>query len=475
VESVVLRQEKPEALDEALTALLKFEPDYLPPLAEATRYYLPRWFGADGDMEKLAAKYATLTKERHGDAVYALVAMRGAGYDGTEVLKRHGFDWSRVKKGFADLRRRFPKSIKHDTWNAKFAFLMEDRAEAHAAFARIDTYPKQAFTYDRQMETWRRWASPDYLSGDQLAAYETLKHPAVRLEWTVDDRHWVAFDEEAELAVFDAADGKLLSRVATHSGAAPRFAAVVPFGKKVLAVAADGKVLTHKIPDGEQRELGLHEGGVREAALSSDGSEYATLGADGKIKFWDVDAKEETAPYDWDLSPVRASALAYIPNSRSIAVGDTEHRVGFWNRDTLKKSVDLAPRRAPIRSLRVSPDGSMLAVLAGHELTLWRLKEWELTVTIPVDEYILDDELVFSRDGKSLAGAATIRKTFDGLNALGGPASARVILIWNTADGKLRHTLAGHKSYIRSLSFNSDGTRLVSGSNDMTIRVWKTD
>lgn len=475
VESAVLRQEKPEAVDEALTELLKFDPDYLPPLAEATRYYLPRWFGAAGDMEKLAAKYATLTKEPHGDSVYALVAMRGADFDGVEVLKQHGFDWPRVKQGFADLRKRFPKSVKHDAWNVKFAFFMEDRAETQAAFARLDTFSKREFTYDREMETWRRWASADYLTGDQLAVYETLKHPAIRLEWTVDDRHWVVFDEQADLAVFDAADGKLLSRTATHSGIAPRYASVVPFSKKVVAVTADGKVNAYKIPGGEARELGLHEGGVRGAALSSDGSEYATLGADGKLKFWELDTEEESPPYDWDLSPLRISALEYIPNSRSLAVGDTDHRVGFWNRDTMKKSVDLAPRNAPIRSLRVSPDGTMLAVLAGHELTLWRLKEWELAVTIPINEYILGDELVFSRDGKSLAGAATIRKVFDGRKALGGPAAARVILVWNTADGTLRHTLAGHKSYIRALAFNSDGTRLVSGSNDMTIRVWKTD
>ncbi|MCE9604358.1 MAG: hypothetical protein K8U03_05570 [Planctomycetia bacterium] len=484
IDLILYAGDKPELLDKAIASSLKFDADYLPPLAKGMRYFLPRWYGGEGDMEKYGARVATQTKERHGDAVYALVAMRGAEFDTPEVLKRHHFDWERVKRGFADLRKRFPKSFAYDNWNVKFAALMEDRTETQAAFARLDAYPKAMYKLDKELEKWRRWANTDFLAGDQLAVYETLKHPVRRLEWTIDDKHWVVFDDQAELAVFDAADGKLSSRVATYA-AEPRFASVVPFGKTAVAVGADGKVRAYKIPSGEARELGVHEGGVRDAALSSDGGEYATLGNDGKIKFWELDSKEEAA-YEWDLSPIRISRLAFIPNSRSIAIGDSDHRVGFWNRDTKQKSIDLAPRNAAVRALRVSPDGTMLAVLAGNELTLWRLKEWELTATVSVDGYIVHEGLAFSRDGKSLAGAATRRRraavaTGPGTESGPGqrpalePSPAPDILVWNTADGTLRRTLRGHKAPIRSLSFNSDGTRLVSGSDDMTIRVWKTD
>jgi WD40 repeat protein len=45
--------------------------------------------------------------------------------------------------------------------------------------------------------------------------------------------------------------------------------------------------------------------------------------------------------------------------------------------------------------------------------------------------------------------------------------------IWTTASGQLVTTLKGHKHTITSTSFSSDGSMLVSGSTDQTVRVWK--
>jgi len=34
--------------------------------------------------------------------------------------------------------------------------------------------------------------------------------------------------------------------------------------------------------------------------------------------------------------------------------------------------------------------------------------------------------------------------------------------------------LHGHTDYVRAVAFSPDGTRLVSGSGDFTVRVWDT-
>jgi WD40 repeat protein len=49
------------------------------------------------------------------------------------------------------------------------------------------------------------------------------------------------------------------------------------------------------------------------------------------------------------------------------------------------------------------------------------------------------------------------------------------ISLWTTGSpGQLVTTLEGHKSGIISTSFSSDGTLLISGSADQTVRVWKS-
>ena len=44
--------------------------------------------------------------------------------------------------------------------------------------------------------------------------------------------------------------------------------------------------------------------------------------------------------------------------------------------------------------------------------------------------------------------------------------------LWDAATGRLKNTLIGHTSSVRSLSFSPDGKTLASGSLDKTIRLW---
>ena len=57
------------------------------------------------------------------------------------------------------------------------------------------------------------------------------------------------------------------------------------------------------------------------------------------------------------------------------------------------------------------------------------------------------------------------------------PSQIREIEVWSppsnaaTLDLVVEKTSA-HSDYIRSVAFNHDGTKIVSGSNDQTIKVW---
>jgi WD40 repeat protein len=46
------------------------------------------------------------------------------------------------------------------------------------------------------------------------------------------------------------------------------------------------------------------------------------------------------------------------------------------------------------------------------------------------------------------------------------------VKIWDPATGKQKLTLRGHTSGVTSVALSGDGERIVSGSEDQTIRVW---
>ncbi len=49
------------------------------------------------------------------------------------------------------------------------------------------------------------------------------------------------------------------------------------------------------------------------------------------------------------------------------------------------------------------------------------------------------------------------------------------VRVWDMVTGALDNTLQGHTDVVHSVAFNHDGTQIVSGSSDDTVRVWDTD
>ena len=44
--------------------------------------------------------------------------------------------------------------------------------------------------------------------------------------------------------------------------------------------------------------------------------------------------------------------------------------------------------------------------------------------------------------------------------------------VWDATTGELIRTLEGHSGWVMSVAFSADGSRIVSGSSDKTSRVW---
>ena len=50
----------------------------------------------------------------------------------------------------------------------------------------------------------------------------------------------------------------------------------------------------------------------------------------------------------------------------------------------------------------------------------------------------------------------------------------KTVRIWNTMTGEIEAEMKGHTGYVSSVAFSLDSSRVVSGSYDMTVRIWNT-
>ena len=62
----------------------------------------------------------------------------------------------------------------------------------------------------------------------------------------------------------------------------------------------------------------------------------------------------------------------------------------------------------------------------------------------------------------------------DGSRLISG-SDDRTIKIWNVSTGQCLQTLTGHTDYVWEVSYRPDGKRIASGSFDETIKIWDAD
>ena len=59
----------------------------------------------------------------------------------------------------------------------------------------------------------------------------------------------------------------------------------------------------------------------------------------------------------------------------------------------------------------------------------------------------------------------------DGTRIVSGSRD-KSVRVWDASTGALLMTLNGHTAYVKSVAFSSNGTRIVSGSWDKSVRIW---
>lgn len=151
-----------------------------------------------------------------------------------------------------------------------------------------------------------------------------------------------------------------------------------------------------------------------------------------------------------------ATALAFSPNGKLLAVGLVAGGVQLWDMTTRKKHADVTGAFGTVNSLAFSPDGKTLAIGHTHrrgEVVLWDIVAGKMTRSLKGHTERVY-AVAFSPDGKLLASGGKDRS----------------VRLWDPATGETVRVMRGHKNDIRGLAFAPEGDVLVSGSGEFLKR-----
>ena len=256
-----------------------------------------------------------------------------------------------------------------------------------------------------------------------------------------------------------------------------------------------------------------HTGEIIAVAFSPDGATLATAAKDATVRLWNLADQAKNRVF---RGRAAVSTLAFSPDGRTIAAGDEQGNLLLLEAATLaarpfRADQDAANSDTGVRSLAYSPDGSLLAVAdSANQFLLWDTKTRHVVYTQPFpfgsvmalvfaptgdrlavtggSGTIFFDAIhgkvtaavsaapcvyrtaAFAPDGKRLVvadwdGAATVldTKTGEALGSLSAPTGYASVPTESDPAGMLRYS---------AIAFDADGTRIVAGSNDGSLRFW---
>jgi WD40 repeat protein len=208
--------------------------------------------------------------------------------------------------------------------------------------------------------------------------------------------------------------------------------------------------------------------GVYDVAYSPDGRWLASARGNpyGPSERGEVTLREAGTGAQIQEFPVEkggALGVAFSPDSRWLASGCGDGMVRIWDtRDLAGRPRELRGHSGMVRRVTFLPDGR-LASAGGSWLgsEFGEVKIWDLSTGRWLDllgHTNAVECVACSPDGRRLVTGS----------------EDRTIKLWDTATGEEVFTLRGHTSGVESVAFSPDGRRIASGSDDRTVRVWDT-
>jgi len=247
-----------------------------------------------------------------------------------------------------------------------------------------------------------------------------------------------------------------------HSGAV-NSVVVSPDGRLVVSASADNTIRIWDIATGAAvgEPLRGHSGSINALAFSPDGMWLASAALDKSVRFWHISLGAPSAePPKPLLAPYELHSLAYSQEGSLIAAGDDVGYIWIWptTQDEGRERIRVGGswRTVCVRSVSFSPDGNFIVGAFESRIRAWDVRKQESQVAwqLEGDSEVLTAQ--FSPSGQHIVSGAD-----DGS-----------ICIWDVKTKAMQHILHTHGDSIRSVFMTADHLRLVSCSEDGTIRVW---
>ena len=233
-----------------------------------------------------------------------------------------------------------------------------------------------------------------------------------------------------------------------------REVSVSPDNSKVLIVGEGGKKIDFWDTNKSRKVLSfseIHSAPINHSVFSPCGEKFITSSDDNTSGLWSIKKKKILHLLTNHKSKVNFASFSY--DGKLIATASDDKSVLIWDTESAKQMSVLQHNDSVILT-SFDPKGEKLITCdINQNTTVWDLNKNKIISTGPK----AFNSVTFSPDGKHVLSTSKYSK---------------IAKVWNPDTGKIKYTLKGHLSFLNSAFYSNDGHRIVTTSNDDTIRIW---
>ncbi|KAI8368190.1 WD40-repeat-containing domain protein [Radiomyces spectabilis] len=206
-----------------------------------------------------------------------------------------------------------------------------------------------------------------------------------------------------------------------------------------------------------KHELEGHTLGVISVDASQDGSRLVTTSIDSTISLWNLEdngalLKTITA------APVEAWTAKFSPDGTHVATGSHNGDINLYSAESGEKITSFTTKQKFIMVTAYSPDGKYLA--AGAEdgtIFVFNTETNQLAHTLSAHAMAVRS-LTFAADGRTLISGS----------------DDKCIHVYDVEHGQLASALTGHANWVLAVAANPDISKqqLASGGADKKVKIW---
>jgi serine-threonine kinase receptor-associated protein len=202
-----------------------------------------------------------------------------------------------------------------------------------------------------------------------------------------------------------------------------------------------------------------HKHIVKCVDFDHDSKRLATGGHEGLLRIYTLPKDEPQVIPQHPTKKIVITKCNWLKDNTVLAAGK-DGVIRFWDLEKPESPVATLQVDSEVRDMEISPDETILTVAAGNKVYFFNLETKKLVHAYPMPIHFREE------------GGASLHPSKTKFVAGGSDLWVRV---FDFETGKELETLKGHHGPIRCVRYAPDGKTYATGSEDGTIRLWKTD